>query len=59
MYQHQFLSLLSRLESAYSLNWGVHEIWGQGEGRPFMISRPIYQDSDLWIFSIWNGLIGK
>ena len=24
-------SLLARLESAYSLNWGAHEIWGQGE----------------------------
>ena len=28
------------LESAYSLNWGAREIWGQDLGT-FMISRPI------------------
>ena len=28
------------LESAYSLIWGAHEIWGQDLGT-FMISRPI------------------
>ena len=22
------------LESAYSLNWGAHRIWGQGGGEP-------------------------
>ena len=32
--------LLARLESAYSLIWGAHKIWGQDIGT-FMISRPI------------------
>ena len=32
--------LLARLESAYSLIWGSHKIWGQDLGT-FMISRPI------------------
>ena len=27
-----FFSLLARLESAYSLIWGSHEIWGKGGG---------------------------
>ena len=31
--------LLARLESAYSLIWGSHEIWGKGG--TFMISRHI------------------
>ena len=26
------MSKRARLESAYSLNWGAHEIWGQGGG---------------------------
>ena len=30
--------LLARLESAYSLIWGAHRIWGQDLGT-FMISR--------------------
>ena len=34
-------SLLARLESAYSLIWGSHEIWGKGGGSTFMISWPI------------------
>ena len=41
--------LLARLESAYSLIWDAHEIGGQGGREPmevFMISGPIYQDSD-------------
>ena len=37
--------LLARLESAYSLIPGAHEIWEQGLGT-FMISRPIKQGSD-------------
>ena len=34
------LSLLTRLESAYSLIWGAQRIWGQDLGT-FMINRPI------------------
>ena len=41
------------LESAYSLNWGTHEIWEQDLGS-FMISRPIYKHCDCWKSSIWN-----
>ena len=26
--------MLARLESAYSLIWGSHEIWGKGGGEP-------------------------
>ena len=36
--------LLARLESAYSLIWDAHEIWGQSGGGvfgTFVISRPI------------------
>ena len=29
--------LLARLESAYSLTWGAHEIWGQGGGEPLVL----------------------
>ena len=28
----QICILLARLESAYSLIWGSHEIWGKGGG---------------------------
>ena len=48
--------LLARLESAYSLIWGSHKILGQDLGT-FMISRPTYQDSDWWKFSIWKSRI--
>ena len=34
------INIAGLLESAYSLNWGAREIWGQDLGT-FMISRPI------------------
>ena len=33
--------LLARLESAYSLIWGAHRIWGQGGGDPLTLLRQI------------------
>ena len=36
----RFHVIAGSLESAYSLNWGAREIWGQDLGT-FMISRPI------------------
>ena len=32
-----YSSLLARLESAYSLIWGSHKIWGQGGGEPLAL----------------------
>ena len=29
--------LLAHLESAYSLIWGAHEIWGEGAGEPLAL----------------------
>ena len=37
---HLLWLVAGSLESAYSLNWGAREIWGQDLGT-FMISRPI------------------
>ena len=31
----------------------------RGDLGTFMISRPIYLNSNLWKFSIWNGVMGK
>ena len=29
--------LLAHLESAYSLMWGAHNTWGQGDGEPLTL----------------------
>ena len=51
---------LAHLESAYSLIWDVHDIWGQGgETLVLIISRPIQQSSDWWKFRFWNGVMGN
>ena len=37
--------LLARLESAYSLIWGSHEIWGKGDGDTLAL---------LWLVGLFN-----